>query len=77
LRFEADAETSPILGRSANFSADLARKQAAARQRRRRQLVKAGRERFVIEPDGDRLAAYLIRMGRISEIAAANGSDGN
>jgi hypothetical protein len=51
-------------------AADLTRKQAARRQRRRRELVKQGLARFTIAADGDRLASYLIDTGRISEAAA-------
>jgi hypothetical protein len=51
-------------------ASDRARKQAALRQRKRRQLVKAGLVRFTISADSDRLAAYLITTGRIGEIEA-------
>jgi len=56
--------------RSTEFSADRTRKQAARRQRRRRELVKQGLARFTIAADCDRLAAYLLDTGRISEAEA-------
>jgi hypothetical protein len=43
---------------------------AARRQRRRRELVKAGLSRYVIAADDHRLVGYLIATDRISEDAA-------
>jgi hypothetical protein len=46
-------------------SPEHARKLAAQRQQRRRQLVKAGLERYTITAD-DRLPDYLIQTGRLT-----------
>ena len=53
-------------------STERGRRLAAQRQRRRRQLVKAGLDLFTIATDGNRLAEYLIGTGRIDEQASAD-----